>query len=170
MAAPDVTVEVRTGDCPCPGQPHSVEQIVVAGELDLPTAAGAIAVLRGASDDHAAMQAALIRAYLPAVIRRWSFLEPDGTGGIRPVPVTRPNLERLVPWDKGGLEIVDRVDDLYSGRLLAPLVERTSTPSLPGPTSDSTSPTPASGSSPLAPSEPSSPTDSDGQPSEAPVQ
>jgi hypothetical protein len=106
--------------------------------------------------EEAAVQTALVRAYLPAVIRRWSFIEPDGTGGLRPVPVTRANMDRLIPWPNGGLDLADKCDELYSGALLAPLVARMSKSSQPGPTDDSTSPSLPSGSALPEPSAPSS--------------
>lgn len=155
-------MEARRGDCPCPGAVHAVETIDIMAELDLPTAAGAMAAVKEAPPETSAVQAALISAYLPAVIRRWSFMEPDGTGGIHGVPITRANMERLLPWGKGGMVLADRCDTLYSEGLLAPLVALTSISSQDGQTADSTSVIPSSGLPPQTHSGPSLPTSTDG--------
>jgi hypothetical protein len=139
MADDLVTVPIRAGDCPCPGSPHAVEEVRIIPALDLPMAAGALAAIRLVDSEPALIQAALIRSYLPTVIRSWSFLESDGTGGIRPVPITRDNLERLVPWQKGGLALADACDEQYSDDLLSPLLARPSTLLQAGPMAVSTS-------------------------------
>jgi hypothetical protein len=164
----DPAVTVRRGDCPCPGAPHSEEVVTLSEQLTLPIAAGAFIALRNAESNAAAQQAALTEAYLPAAIVSWTFVERTPLGDLGPVEITRESMERLVPWDKGGLEITDRADSLYSERLMTPLVALSQQPSPPGPTADSTSATPASGAPPRAPSRRSSRSDGDTRPFAAP--
>lgn len=141
-----IDVVIRTGDCPCPGTPHLEEHVFLEPALTLPMASGAAAAIRYADPTAAAQQAALISAYLPAAIRSWSFVERDDAGKVRSVPVTRENMDRLLPWDKGGWEVAEQADGLYSEMLLRPLVARLSMLSPAGPMDDSTLPAPSSGS------------------------
>lgn len=144
-----VRVEIREGDCPCPGSPHPVESVILLPSLTLPLASAALAEMRDADPTVGGQEAALVRAYLPAAILSWSFVEqtPDGKG-IRPVPTTRENMDRLIPWSRGGLEVAEKADELYSEDLMRPLLVRMSKQSPRGLTDDSTSQTRRSGSQP----------------------
>lgn len=163
-----VDVMVRVGECPCPNTPHSEEHVYLEPELTLPMAGAATAALRWADDTVADKQAALIQAYFPSAIRSWTFLELGEGKRLEPVPVTRANMERLLPWDKGGFEVIDQADTLYSAALMRPLVKRISKLSERGRTGSSTSRTKGSGSRPRKQSAPSSQNGSAGKPFVAP--
>ena len=143
----DREVRVRAGDCPCPGTPHSEEVITFVPELTLPMASGAFAAISNAPADLASMQAALIVGLLPATIEKWTFVDENHAE----VEHTRANLERLLPWDKGGFEVANFADDLYSEALLKPFLVRTQKSSQASPTTLSTSQTPASSDQPPPP-------------------
>ena len=157
----NAAVVVRSGDCPCPGTPHTDERVTLAPALTLPVASGAFAAYAGAEATVSAQQAALIAAYLPATITAWSFTDERG----QPVPITRENMDRLLPWDKGGLEVANAADGRYSPTLIAPLARLIAMQSPPTPTDSSTSANPASGPLPPEPSASFSPDDSAGMPS-----
>lgn len=144
-----VLLTVRAGACPCPGTPHQQESIYLEPELSLPMAAAGMAALSG-TVTIADVEAQLTEAFLPRAIRSWSFLEyaapdDDGQRAVIPVPVTRENLERLLPFDLGGYELVERVGELYMARFMRPLVARMSTSSPPTSTDASTSASLSSG-------------------------
>lgn len=149
-----IRVPVRKGDCPCPGTPHEEEFVELEPLLSLPLASAALAAANVGEKTLAGMQAALIGAYLPGGIRAWSFVEGKPP---LPVPITRENMERLIPWDRGGLEVSERADELYSPTLTAPLARRMQKASEPGPTEPSTSPSLPSGDATQPSSTPSSP-------------
>ncbi len=168
-----IEVVVRAGDCPCPDAVHTEERVYLEPVLTLPVASGAATAIRYADATASAQQAALINAYLPAAIRSWTFLEAtvqkDGKRLVLPVPVTRENMERLLPWDKGGLEVAEQADGLYSEMLLRPLVARLSMLLPAGPTDDLTRPIPSSGSAHRKHSRRSSQNGSAGNKSAAPA-
>jgi hypothetical protein len=161
-----VAVEVRRGDCPCPGAIHPIETVLLEPEATMPMAAAALYGMQNAAEP-AGRMAALISAYLPAGIRSWTFVEHNGDRLV-PVEITRASMERLIPWDRGGFEVANKADDLYSGRVTAPLVRMSTSRSAGGPTDDSTSPSlPSSPDTPTWP-EPSWRNGTDGRPSEVP--
>lgn len=123
----------------------------------MPVASAAMAAMRWAESTTGAQQAAIIEAYLPASIRSWSFIGEDR----KQIPVDREEMERLLPWDKGGMDVAEAADGLYSERLMRPLLARIQKLSLPTSTDSSTSATPTSGTPPPDSYEPSSPPDSE---------
>ena len=141
-----VDVVVRAGNCPCPGTPHSEEHVYLEPEATLPISIGAWKRMQLAEPNAAAQYVAIVNAYIPAAIRSWSFLEHDENGTLRSVRITQEAAERLIPWDKGGYEVAETADNLYSGRVTAPLVARLQRSSPTGPTASSTSPNRPSGS------------------------
>lgn len=147
---------VDVGACRCAGSPHPSDTVALEPELTLAMASGALFAMNTADGTSAGQMAALSEAYLPAGIREWSFVDEDG-----PVRITRENMERLIPWDKGGLEVTEKADALYSERLMAPLVRRLPTSAQSGRTARSTSPIPLSGHKPRKSSLRSSQDDSD---------
>ena len=94
-------------------------------------------------------------------------------GSIQVWELTTENINALLPWDKGGMEFIDRCDSLYTEKLFRPFAQAqatpTPTPSEPGPTANLTSRTPESGSLPPRLPRRSSPNGSDGKPSVAPA-
>lgn len=164
-----VDVVVRSGDCPCPGTPHEAEHVYLEPKLTLPMAAAATAALRWADDTVADKQGALISAYFPSAIRSWTFVELDENQRLAPVPVNRDNMERLLPWESGGFDVIDQADTLYSGPLMRPLVARMSKLSERGPTASSTSRSRRSGSRHREQSRPSLQNGGAGKPFVAPA-
>lgn len=162
-------IVVRLGECPCPGTPHTEEHVEIEPEATLAMCLRAYKVMAAAEGSFAAKYAAIISAYVPSCITSWSFLELVD-GAMKPVPINAENAERLLPWDKGGYEVAEKADELYSGRVFRPLVRRLPKVSPPSPTADSTSQNPAPGSPIPTPSGPSSPSASAGKRSAAPVQ
>ena len=151
-----VDVLVRAGDCPCPGSPHTEEHVYLEPEATLPISIGAWKRMQLADPNAAAQYVAIVNAYIPAAIRAWTFLEQDENGNLRPVRVTQEAAERLIPWDRGGYEVVETADNLYSGRVTSPLVARLQRSLQTGRMESSTSPNPPSGSEAPKPSRRSS--------------
>lgn len=152
-------VTVRVGDCPCPGEPHAQETVTLTPTLTLPMASAALAAINAGEATASAMQQGIIEAYLPAGIREWTFTDEQR----KPVPISRDNMERLLPWDKGGMELAEAADALYSETLMRPLVARIERLSEPSPTEPSTPPSPPFGPPPPVRLEPSSPDESAGK-------
>ena len=164
-----VDVIVRQGDCPCPGHPHDAETVTLETSEDggptLPLAIYAYKMLANAEGNWRAKEAALIAAYIPKGIGAWTFTDRNGD----PVPITTENAERLIPWDRGGYAVMEKANELYSDRVLAPFLPNrqpvpipTPSSSQTGPKDESTSATPPPGSSLPARSRRSSRTSSDG--------
>jgi hypothetical protein len=106
-------------------------------------------VIRTSGDDELKLQAGLARAYTLYGIHAWSFVDEHNS----PVPVDSGDIAwsdtvtQLLPWDRGGADLTEVADRLYSQGVLRPLLSRTSK-SLPGGQMDgSTSATQASGQS-----------------------
>lgn len=161
-----VEVVIRTGDCPCPGMPHTEERVFLEDEATLPLSIYAYKMLANAEGNWRAKEAALIASYIPRAITAWSFTDRNGDV----LPITTENAERLIPWDRGGYLVMEKANELYSDRVLAPFLPPrkelgsapTSSSSPTGPKDESTSATPQPGSSHPQPSRRSSRTSSDG--------
>ena len=156
---------VTLADCRCPGSPHPAgDTVTLRAEPSVPmgTAAWAVFSIGGTLWD---LQARFAEVWLRYGIVDWSFLDAEG----EPEPITPSNIERLLPFNHGGLEVSEAADALYSDPVLSPLVARRSKPSPPTPTAPSTSPSPASGEPSPARSKRSRRAESDGSPSEVPV-
>lgn len=151
-----VDMVVRAGDCPCPGSPHSEEHVYLEPELTLTMAAAGAMAIQTAGLDPIDQQAKLTDAYLPRAIRTWTFLELGPNQRVQPVEITREAMNRLLPWDKGGIELVEQCDSLYSEALVRPLVARLSKLSARTPTGSSTPRSRRTSSQPPKPSSPSS--------------
>lgn len=157
-----VEVRIREGDCPCPGTPHEFEVVYLEPELTLAAASGASFAMAYTDGTHAGLMRVLAESFLPTSIRSWTFqgeLGPRGEPGSM-VPVDRENMERLIPFDRGGLEVSERADQLYSARLMTPLLKRLPASVPRGRTGKPTSPTSLSGHKPRKSSSSSSPGDS----------
>lgn len=152
-----VEVRVREGDCPCPGAPHEFEVVYLEPDITLPMGAAAVFAIKLSTEqnpgDNDAMMAAIASAYLPLGIRSWTFVDEDGN----PVRRTRENLEELIPWHKGGMEVTEQADSLYAEKLMTPLVRRFSPSARSGRTGKRTSPIPLNGHKPRKSSPASSP-------------
>ena len=165
-------VRVPVGACRCPGSPHDDgDWVDLRPSSTIDMGAAVYAAVASVGDDPPLMQVELTRAYLRHGITAWSFTDAKD----RPIPI-RPRasdfmdvISELLPLAKGGFEVADTADGLYTGEVLHPLTSRLSTSSPGGRTDGSISPTPASSPPPPMPSGPSSPADTDGSPSADPV-
>lgn len=177
-----MSTEVIIRECPCPGTPHPEGDVVFLKEE--PDVAMFVAFgvtfenVKGSAlsiaEWEADMRGALGGVYLRHGIRAWTFEDAKGDG-IRVEPAA---IARLLPFLKGGREVIEAADALYGKALMAPFVEasearkkerlrrRTKKSSPATSTAGSTARTPRSGSKLRVVSKPSSPTDTDGRPSE----
>jgi hypothetical protein len=126
-------VSVPVGECRCIGTPHAQgDEVFLKPELDVPMAMAAHAAMNMESltkrvrsgelsmtQANAETQYALTSVYLRFAITGWTFVDAKGN----PEPITQANITRLLPWGKGGAEVAERADTLYSEPLFAPLVE-----------------------------------------------
>ena len=85
--------------------------------------------------DPALLEVLLGRVFIEEGITDWTFVDEDGDQ----LSVTPANIERLLPWGKGGSLVAERANDLYGEAILAPLVKRSLSTSGLGPTNGSTS-------------------------------
>lgn len=142
---------VNVGACRCPGAPHEDGDVVsLDTELSTPAGIAAQAALSqgGSWED---LYAGMLMGLMRHSVRAWTFRDEDG-----PVPVSPANVEKHLPWLRGGREVAGMAAELYAQTILTPFVEaskrqRTAkkTPtmsSLPDGSTDteSTSPTPLS--------------------------
>jgi hypothetical protein len=51
-------------------------------------------------------------------VREWTFRDDDG-----PIPVSPANVDKMLPWLKGGKEVAAAVTDLFQADILTPFVE-----------------------------------------------
>ena len=133
-------VEVRLEACYCPGSPHEVDLVYLAPALSMAGGMAAQSAIADGIEDSLHLQELLAEVWLRHGVVSWNLVDEDGT----PVPVTRDNAVKALPYGKGGRLVADRADDLYAEDILAPLVARLKTTSRRGPTNGSTSATPRS--------------------------
>lgn len=157
---------------PIPGLPHAEDWVELYEQVPIRVGSAVLYAIRVAGNDEGRLTALMSDAYVRYGIRSWSFTDEQG----RPISVDPTGQEwtddvaRLLPWDQGGAEVADRADDLYGNKVLRPLVERSSTPSAPGPMAVQTSASPSTGPRHRKRSKQSSRTTTvAGQPSEAPA-
>lgn len=97
-------------------------------------------------NDRVLMETLVGRVFVEYGIVGWTFTDETGqpiqiTRGARgePTPETSANIERLLPWGRGGSAVAMKTNDLYSEAVLGPLVQQSlNTPPL-GRTKGSTS-------------------------------
>lgn len=147
------TKRVEVKACSCPGTPHTQDWVEFPASLTVEMGAEATFALqqtlqnesyRGAAQAVSAVEGILAGVWLRHIVA-WSFLEPDGTGAVLPVPITPENVERLLPWNDGGDLAIEFADSLYSEDLTRPLVRRRQQRLELGRSVPSTSPSPPSG-------------------------
>lgn len=109
--------------------------VTLRPEVTVPIGIAALSVIKQGGGQ-AVIEAGLSAVYLRLGIESWDFDEP----------VTPENVERLLPYADGGLEVAERADSLYSETVMRPLVKRMAAFSAPSSTPPKTSPGPASGS------------------------
>jgi hypothetical protein len=109
---------VNVGACRCPGAPHADGDVVsLANELSTPAGIAAQAALSqgGSWED---LYAGMLMGLMRHSVREWTLRDDDG-----PIPVTPVNVEKHLPWLKGGREVAGKAAELYANILLAPFVE-----------------------------------------------
>ena len=161
--------KVMIGACRCPGAPHAEDWVEMHPQVPIMVGSAVLSAIRVAGDDEARLMALMARAYVAYGIRAWSFTDEDGRG-IQVDPSSEGWMERvqdLVPWDLGGAIVADAGDDLYSGKVMRPLMPSRLASSLPGQTGEPTSVTSRTGHVPRKRSRPSSRTSTAGKPSVA---
>lgn len=107
----------------------------------------------GGTGEPGQLESALTAVFIGLGIESWSFVDTAGL----PVAINSDSIERLLPWTDGGWEISNKVFDLYSEDLFAPLAPRRAKQSQRGLMAASTSATRASGSKRQTRRSPSSP-------------
>ena len=118
-------VSVSIGGCLCPGTPHAEDLVYLAPSL---SAAGGMAAQGAIADastddgtvDGVALQELLWRVYRDHGVIGWNLLDDDGD----PVPLSRDNKDRALPYSKGGRKVGDAADELYLEDVLTPFKER----------------------------------------------
>ena len=137
---PDVA-PVEGPAVPEPSTPSNVvelpsgQKVTLRPEVSIPLGIAALSVIKQGGSQ-AVIEAGLAEVYLHFGIEDWTF----------PVPVTPENIERLLPYSRGGLEVAERADALYSETVMRPLVARLSALSNAGRQASTTRPIPLRGS------------------------
>lgn len=126
-------VPVELESCHCDGTPHDHDTVWLRSDLSPDGGIAAMHVLSRGAPDTATIIGALGRAYLIGGIVRWTFVDEKGD----PIEVTPYNVAQLK--EEIVLPVADKADDLYSERLMRPLVARASKSSRNGHTARSTS-------------------------------
>jgi hypothetical protein len=169
MTDGQVSVSAEDAAVPVSSAPNIVRLpnghiVTLAPKVTLPLGIGAVTALE-LGGTAAERQAFLAEAYLHLGIVGWDFTEEG-----KRVPITPENIDRLIPYGDGGLEVAEAASALYSEEVMRPLLARRALLSQPGQSEDSTSLSPDSGPSPREPSALSSPESSGvGKPFAVPV-
>ena len=117
---PDVPVSI--GPCECPGTPHGDGDFVyLAPTLSAPGGMAAQGAISDADNDGIKLQELLWRVYRDHGIVGWNLLDDNG-----PVPLTTQNIDRALPFGRGGRAVADAADDLYAEDVLRPFLDRVS--------------------------------------------
>lgn len=114
-------IPVPIGPCECPGTPHGDGDVVyLAPRLSAPGGMAAQGAIVDGGTDSLRLQELLWRVYRDHGILDWNLLDEDG----EPVPLTAANKEAALPYGKGGEQVADKADDLYSEDVLRPFLAR----------------------------------------------
>lgn len=140
---------VPVGACRCPRSEHvDGDWVVLASEASIALGGAAQMAIALHGGDPILMQGALRKVYVAYGIEAWSFTDADGD----PIPVQHEavdwadTLAGLLPYGRGGLEVSEAGDRLYSETIIRPYLARRSQRSQPGRTVGPTSATRATGS------------------------
>jgi hypothetical protein len=148
--------------CPCPPKAdgtarHEQDTVTLADTLDFRTRVTLRQSIRLAGGEEATegeMLAALTEAYLLHCITGWTVVDAKG----KALSASRANIREVLMGESDiGLVVADAADELYSSRVLIPLLVGVSTSSPGSPTVPSISPK-SNGPTPPKPSKPSSTT------------
>jgi len=105
----------------CPGNPHPFDVVTLRKHASIAMGVAVSAVLGAAAGDEPRMQAGLATEFLRWGIEAWTMPAPVGE------PTERETLEQWLPFENGGLEVVEAASALYGSDVLAPFVRRFST-------------------------------------------
>ncbi len=152
----------------CPGNPHPFDFVVFRRTASLQMGVAVASVIRDGAGDQLRIEAGLAMEFLRWGIESWSFSEPSGAIALGE-PVERAQIDRWLPFQNGGLEVVEAASDLYGEAVLAPFLRRSRNSSPTTLIAPSTSATNGSGSTHQKRSKPSLHTTTAGTPSEAPA-
>ena len=130
-------VVVNVGACRCIGGAHTTDTVTLAPEASMTLGLRGKGAIAAAGNDAARLESMLARVFIDEGIIGWTFVDAEG----QPEPVNHDNVERLLPWGRGGAEVSERANDLYSEAVLGPLVRRSQSTPPPGQTVVSTSAT-----------------------------
>lgn len=114
-------IEVPVGECRCPGSPHEQDMVYLAPELGL--TAGLAVEAAMASSDGEGQTIAVSLALINHNIVEWTFTDEAGV-----VAITPANIQRLLPYAKGGEAVANRAAGLYLNSFFAPLQARLGLP------------------------------------------
>ena len=162
LAEEQIGAPAEGAAAPEPSAPNIVTlpngTVTLHPKVTIPIGIAALSVIKQGGGQ-AVIEGGLAEVYLRLGVESWTF--PD--------PVTPANIERLLPYNDGGLEVAERADALYSEDIFRPLVARLSKLSPPTPMDGSMSRPSAGGSTPRTPSRRSSQSTTAGPVSGAPV-
>ncbi len=155
---------IVTIPCYCPKTPHLEDTVTLAPEVSVALGEAALTVSRLGTEVHVAT-GDLMSVYLQHGVIAWTLVDEKGL----PERVTRESILRRLTFAKGGYEVAEAADDLYSAVVMRPLLAARERSSQNGQQEPSTPPTKPTGTKRPEPSEPSSPSDTAGSPSEVPA-
>lgn len=134
-------VPVQLGFCPCEGTPHPDGDIVyLRPDLEPLQGVRAKSIVAGWLEgrvDPVTVNVELAALWLDIGVAEWTFLDDKG----RPIEITSENIVRALPYSRGGRQVADAADDLYTPMVIDPLVakitELSNDGSTPGPSQTS---------------------------------
>lgn len=129
----------------CPGSPHEFDFVILRKTASISMGIAVSSIIREGAGDQARIEAGLATEFLRWGIESWSFTEPTGPVSLGE-PVERAQIERWLPYENGGLEVVEAASALYGDAVLAPFLRRSRNLSLAMRIATSTSATNGSGS------------------------
>lgn len=147
------TVEIA---CICPGTPHERDTVTLKDPLPFREAVTIRKSIQWMKDQEPnatipELLAMLTETYLLHTIEAWTLVDEKG----KPLPPSKDNIAAvLLPQTEAALVVGDACDELYTERVILPLVAAAPTSSPSSSTNGSTSPKPEA--TPRTPSRPSS--------------
>lgn len=110
---------VNVGACRCPGAPHADGDVVsLDTELSTPAGIAAQAGLMNGGEAWEDRYAAMLMGLVRHSVREWTLRDENG-----PIPVTPANVEKHLPWLRGGREVAGVVAELYQNTILTPFAK-----------------------------------------------
>lgn len=107
----------------CPGSPHPFDVITLRKHASLEMGVAMGAVGEAAGGDEPRLQAGFAREMLRWGIEAWTFIDENGRVPVHE-PIERSVLDRWLPFEDGGLEVIEAATALYGDDVLAPFVRR----------------------------------------------